>query len=506
MSGTTTTERTQSVPIPARPSGLRQWVSSVRGLALILGFLGTLVSFAGSWIPSFWGDEAATVLSAERPLGTLWHELGRVDAVHGTYYLFMHFWIELFGASELSVRLPSAIAIGIAVAGTVVLGSMLVSKPVGLIAGIVMAVLPRVTYMGAEGRSYAMTAAAAAWLTVFLLTLLRRGTTRRLPWILYGVAVAFSIYLFLYLILIAGVHFLVMLSTGRNRAHLRRFVLAAGVAVVLAGFLLAYGLTQHNQIAFLASRNYATPNSIIVAQWFDKVWLAVPAWALIIVGAVILARRHRASIVLLLGWLVLPTAALVIGNFTVAPMYNLRYLSFCTPAVAIVMAVGISALRHNWMRVVVVAAIIGLAVPSYLSERGQYAKDRASAYSGMGSDLRQAAEAVSVNASAGDAIVFDRDTRPSRDPRLAFRLYPQDFTGLVDVGLVKPYWQTSGLWDITRAPTTADLDGVHTVWAVELPHPTTAPDILRLESLGYSVTRTITVHRTTVYELTLETS
>ncbi|MES2171124.1 MAG: hypothetical protein V4479_10465, partial [Actinomycetota bacterium] len=52
-----------------------------RLLAIVLGTAGALVSFAGSWIPSFWGDEAATVVSAERPLSALWAELGRVDAV-----------------------------------------------------------------------------------------------------------------------------------------------------------------------------------------------------------------------------------------------------------------------------------------------------------------------------------------------------------------------------------------------------------------------------------------
>ena len=43
-----------------------------------------------------------------------------------------------------------------------------------LAAGLVFAVLPRVTWMGIEGRSYAMTAAVAVWLTVLFVSLLRR--------------------------------------------------------------------------------------------------------------------------------------------------------------------------------------------------------------------------------------------------------------------------------------------------------------------------------------------
>ncbi|MES2171123.1 MAG: glycosyltransferase family 39 protein, partial [Actinomycetota bacterium] len=117
-------------------------------------------------------------------------------AVHGTYYLFMHFWITLFGASELSVRLPSSIAVGIAVAGVVVLGTLLFSKRVAVIAAIVFVAIPRVNLDGVEGRAYAMTAAVAVWLTIFFVLLVRSRTPRRLVWVAYGLAVAASIYLF----------------------------------------------------------------------------------------------------------------------------------------------------------------------------------------------------------------------------------------------------------------------------------------------------------------------
>jgi mannosyltransferase len=478
----------------------------MRSISIGLALAGALLSFAGSWIPSFWGDEAATVVSAERPLSALWRELGTVDAVHGTYYLFMHFWIRLFGASELSVRLPSAIAVGIAVAGTVVLANLLLSRSVAVIAGIVMAVLPRVTYMGEEGRSYAMTAALGVWLSILLVMLLRRRSTRLLPWLGYALGLALSIYLFLYLVLLAGVHLLVVLSTRSNRMLLRRWLLVAAGALVLAIPVLFYGLSERHQIAFLAHRGYATATDVLVTQWFDQLWLAVPAWALILVGAVVIVRRRREHATLLIGWLVLPTAALLIGNAMVAPMYNLRYLSFCTPAVAIVLAAGIGAIGRNWIRVAVVALVVGLAVPSYLSERTPYAKDRATNYAGHpGSDLRQAAQTVAAHAHPGDAVVFDQTVRPSRRPRLALRLYPQDFTGLKDVGLVTPYWDTSGLWDRVAPPTAAELAGIKTVWALELPHAETPADVTRLRQLGYVVTDVIPVHRTTVYELTLET-
>jgi mannosyltransferase len=502
VSGTVTAERASGLAYTTRSQ-----TPVPRFLALVLGAGGALISFIGSWIPSFWGDEAATVVSAERPLSALWAELGRVDAVHGTYYLFMHFWIKLFGASELSVRLPSSIAVGIAVAGVVVLGTMLFSKRVAVMAAIVLVAIPRVNLDGVEGRSYATSAAIAVWLTIFFVLLVRSRSPRRMLWVAYGLAIAFSIYLFLYLVMLAGVHLLVLLSTHRNRMLLRRWLLSATVAVVAALPILVYGLSQHHQIAFLAGRNYANALSVFQAQWFDTPWIAIVAWTLIIVAAVVIARRYRNRFVLVFGWLALPTAALIIGHYTITPMYNLRYLSFCTPVVAIAIAVGIDAIPRTWAKVVVVALIVGLAVPSYVGARTQFAKDHATNYAGEpGSDLRQAAALVKSEAAPGDAVVFDRHVRPSRNPRLALRLYPQDFTGLQDVGLVKPYWQTSGLWDVTERPVDTRLDGIHTVWALELPEARTPSDIVTLEQLGYTVTKSTLVNRITVYELTQETT
>jgi mannosyltransferase len=86
-----------------------------------LGLFGVLAAFVGSWVPSFWGDEAASVMSAQRSLPSQFAMLQNVDAVHGVYYLLLHFWIEAFGASEISVRFPSAIAVGFMVAGTFIL-------------------------------------------------------------------------------------------------------------------------------------------------------------------------------------------------------------------------------------------------------------------------------------------------------------------------------------------------------------------------------------------------
>lgn len=78
----------------------------------LIGSVATIVTAAGSWIPSLWGDEATSAMSSERSIPSLFRMLGSVDAVHDSYYLFLHFWIGACRSSPFSVRLPAAIAVG----------------------------------------------------------------------------------------------------------------------------------------------------------------------------------------------------------------------------------------------------------------------------------------------------------------------------------------------------------------------------------------------------------
>ena len=110
---------------------------------------------------------------------------------------------------------------------------------------------------------------------------------------------------------------------------------------------------------------------------------------------------------------------------------------------------------------------------------------------------------MSAHALAGDAVIFDQTTKPSRDPRLALRLYPNSFTGLRDIALVTPFDETSGLWD--RVAPLADTPAGTDVWAVELAHGNELPaDVALLEAQGYRLDSSTLIHRTTVYHLIKE--
>ena len=510
-------------------------------VASVLGVLAAVVTWLGSWNPAYWGDEAATVMSAERPIPTLFAELGRVDAVHGLYYFGMHFWIQLFGASELSTRLPSALAVGALVAGTVVLGARLADVRFGILAGVVCTVLPRTTFMATEARSYAIGTAAAVWIMVFFVGLWQRRELRRWPWLVLGAMVAAASWLFLYLILLAAVQGAVLAVSERRRALRRRWALSFGVTVIGAAPIALLGYAERHQISFLAKRDFATPKDVLIDQWFGMPAITIACWALIVLGVglfivrwrtrspiAVLDRRRSDRDVLLLGtaWFVLPTTLLLVAN-AISPIYNSRYLSFCTPAAAMMVAFGLVALARVVVgavsaragrgggvaaRVVAVrgvavrgVAVVGaavivlgaLALPDYLRDRGPFAKDG-------GSDWRQTADYLAVRAEPGDAVVFDQTTRPSRRPELAYRLYPQQFAAVTAPEVLTPYYRRDHIWDLMAPIATirSDLAPAPSVWAIELPTGADTPqDVVDLTAHGYRVVSTHLVNRIEVFQL-----
>jgi mannosyltransferase len=172
---------------------------------LAIALLAAVISGAAASRPSLWFDEGATIsASASRSLTELWRLLGHIDAVHGLYYLLMHGWFAVFPPTEFWSRVPSCLAIGAAAAGVVVFSKQFAPRTTAVCAGVVFAVLPRVTWAGIEARSYALTAVAAVWLTVLLVAAVRRN--RWWLWLFYALALMLSILLNIYLVLLVPAH------------------------------------------------------------------------------------------------------------------------------------------------------------------------------------------------------------------------------------------------------------------------------------------------------------
>lgn len=479
--------------------------------AIAIGLVAFTIAVAGSENASLWGDEAASVLSAERPLASLATMAQNVDAVHALYYLALHFWIDAVGASPFAVRFPSAMAVGVAAGGVVLCGRLIGGLRLGILGGLVAAVMPRLTDVGSEARSYAFTAAVATWLSLVLLLILHSEIASRWLWVAYGVLLAVGTSLFIWLALVALAHLVVLLVARRSLARppglISTWVLTASISLVAASPVLLFAYLERSQIAYLADRQTYDANSVLVTPWFESPAAAVGGWLFTVAGIVICVHAalgareaRRGSLILPILWMLLPTVVLLSFSAFIA-VYTPRYLAMCAPAVAILIAMPIDALLASRRRAegaIAFAMVVALAAPVWLAQRGPYAKNN--------SDWAVISAELSSDALPGDAVAFDDTVRPSRRPRLALRTYPAGFHGLRDPTLETPFWKTSSWYDRTytlaKAQTLGRLNGVTRLWLVEYAISGVADTdgVETLTSAGFRRVSTIDNHRSRVLE------
>ncbi|GAA4189714.1 hypothetical protein GCM10022288_17970 [Gryllotalpicola kribbensis] len=471
------------------------------------GALATLVTALGSWIPSLWGDEAASALSAQRSLPSFLHEVTHVDAVHAVYYAALHVWVALFGASAFSLRFPSAIATGVTVAGLIVLSRMFTASwRLPILAAVLAVALPRLDFAGIEARSYAWTAAVATWIVVLAVATLRGRLPASAGWaglaVLCGAGAALNLMVGS---LIAVIGCLAALWGRGRRAQLARWAAASAVALVLASPIVLLGLLERHQVAFLAHRPVPA-TAWLVDQWFHDPLFAAVGWLLLGAAVVVVAVRRDAALDRGLGlvallWAGLPSAFLI-GTISTLHNYAARYLTFTAPAVAILMALALDAAFRSWRPAgaAALALVLASAAPADLAQHGPNAEN--------GSDWAQFGAVVAAHARPGDQLAFDEVVRPSRRPESAWRLYPADFRGDAVPQLITPYWQRHTWSD--ELMTIQDAAAQHrftaaTVFAVEADFPGEGVVDVRgvpsLEASGYHVVEHWKLHSDDVYML-----
>jgi len=317
-----------------RPMSDRGWV-----VPAVTGAGAAAVTSIAIGVPAPWRDEQATAAAASRT----WPQLvelvtGSTDAVSAAYYALMHVWVGVAGIDPFWLRLPSVVAVGLAAAGLVVLGRQLDRMRTGLIAAVLLVLLPRVFWAGGEARSYALQIAAAVWLMVLFVHVVRSGLWWK--WMLFALATAAANWLFLFLALVGVAQLVTLALVPQWRRRLVPAFVAIWAAALATLPVALFGYDQRAQIAWVPSPGPDTIGTVIQEQWFmGSTIFAVVAWVLVVVGVVVIARRDSTKATQLLGllipWLTLPTTVLIVVSLVgPSPIYLDRYLVMSAPAVA----------------------------------------------------------------------------------------------------------------------------------------------------------------------------
>ena len=504
--------------------GLGTSVPSVR-TAVLLGSLGTIVHLLGAWRVALWTDEAATVSAATRSWSELADLVSGIDAVHVLHAAILHVWIDVAGASPLALRLPSALATGLAVAGVHVLASRLTDRRTALLAAVVAIALPRLAWAGIEARSFAFSAAAAVWTTEVLVRAVARPSRTR--WAGYGVLAAVGVLLNIYGALVVAAHLVTLTVLRTPRSLLVGWAAAAGTAAVVTAPFVLLVARQSAQLGNSETSPAALVRNVVVNQWFlgetptpagattplvprddllhgawapAAVLLAVLCWGLVALGTVVALRRRDPAAVWVLAWLVLPTAAIVALALVTGSGYAPRYATVSAPAVALAVALGLVALPRR-RSLVALACVLALAVPVLASQRRPDAKN--------GSDWDVVAATLGAHAAPADAVYFP--VRPGEGPagrslRAVRIAYPDAFGEMPDVTLAASPATSGTLWG-TSADLVASVDrleGVDVVWLIvrdDHPAIALALDLATLDEAGFGLVVDHSTRRTTLLEV-----
>jgi len=385
-------------PAPARgPAWLIPGCAALATLAVMLCRIG---------VPSFWRDEGATLSAAHRSFPQLIRLLGHMDAVHGMYYLLIWLLARVAGSGELTLRLPSAVAMAVAAGLLTALGRRLLSPAAGLAAGLAFAAIPAVSWFGQDARPFALETAAAAAASYCFVRFLDDRAGRWAGWYTASLAGLGLADIFgLLLIAAHGTTLLVLhRQHGRQdgRRLARRWLATVTVAVVALLPLEVLAWSQRGQVNWLRTplaaslantgRLAGTPGALLTVAVVMAAALTVTALA----GWSRFAAAWPSRLTALgLPWLLVPPA-LLIAVSQVQPVYTFRYIVFCEPAVALLIGAGLAALgRVAGPAGLVLIVLAGL--PAQLGERGP---------DGHSDNIRGMDQIIAQHARPGDGVIY----------------------------------------------------------------------------------------------------
>jgi len=426
----------------------RRWILPV---VLALGSL--LVSLPRLGRPSYWYDEVATVSMLERSLGQLRSIVGDIDVVHVTYYLLLKPWEAVAGTSEVALRLPSALALAAAAAGFGLLVREVSGDRVAWVAGGVLVLLPGVSWVGLEARSYAFVLALVVWSTWAL----HRAVTRhaegrgRRWWVVFAVLFAASVLMHVMAVLMVVPHVAMAVASRRARPVLLTDAVVIGLLVPFA----VVASTQRGQVRWID----VSPRELAFDVGLEQLFVGqVPALtptlkaaalvlAALLVALAVVALRGAAdrpvAVVTAAAWLAGPTVLLAVPVLLDVQLYQQRYLVYAAPGACWLAAIGWVRLRLPlWSTALVAAVAAGAALVPSVVQGQQDAKG--------GEDYR----ALAALADGADAVVF-----ATADARGIAIGYPDDFAGVDDPLLVANGATTSTLWGTQRPVEEVRLQG-----------------------------------------------
>ncbi len=344
---------------------LAKYFYAVVGVGVVLAIIISVIIGAQQ---SIWFDEAYSIILAKKPVAELM-AFTAVDTHPPFYYLLLKAWASLFGWTDVSLRLLSAVCMG-AAAG---IGVLFVKRFFGLRAALMSLVLvvvsPFLLRYGFEVRMYALASliGVAASYVLLLAVTARQGRRQTLLYIVYAILLALGVYTLYYMALLWITHLVWLLwyTHNQKRPILKQhwWFSFIGGALLFAPWLPSFiHQITHSALAPIAER-MTLDNAVGIVSFlflYSSTWqLNAVTWitVLLAIGLVAYAsfkafsvakndEKAKPAFLFLAMYAALPIVLITLIS-AITPMYVERYLSHTLIGVSLFLGVALNYVRRQ---------------------------------------------------------------------------------------------------------------------------------------------------------------
>ncbi len=284
---------------------------------------------------SLWGDEAWAATLAVKPLAQIVSLVAK-DTSPPFYYLSLHFWLTIFGRSEIAIRSFSFLAFLGTISAVFLIAKHFWDKKTALLAALLAFVNPFLFSYAFEGRMYSVLALTACWSIYFFIK------RQRVGFVLATAAALYTHHFAIFIVLFEGLWTLVE-DLPKRSAFLRRLADFAFVLLLYLPWLYPlYYQTSLVKSGFWLGK----PTLPVIGETVFKFLVGsgkeiIRLLALVGSAAVLVSRRwlkDKPRSAFLLAWFWTPIiATYLISQFFQSIFYD-RYLLISIPAAALLLA------------------------------------------------------------------------------------------------------------------------------------------------------------------------
>jgi mannosyltransferase len=389
---------------------------------LLASFLLRLIHLGNQ---SLWFDETYTAFVARQPFDRMMQFL-ITDGVHPPlYYWWMAVWIRIFGASEWSLRLPSALGGALAVWMLYLLVRRMAGEPEALLSSVLLGASPFLLWYSQDARMYSLECLAAVAAVFSLWSYLHKPSAAGFLGLIFAHAFLYGLHYFGVFLFLAECMFLLLYWREYYRVWIP-YLAAQAVAflpLIVWGNILLHRENGSFGISWIPRTGWADP-ALTLLNFFTAnggTWNLVAAAAgillIVLFGLALRSGRCREATAFGIFWLFLPIVMAWFLSQQI-PIYIDRYLILSLPAAVVLASVGAVSVRGR-KRWILPVLLLGTMLPGLwnlsLAADGFHKED-----------WRGAAESIRMQSETGDVILV----------RVYQEAVPLDYYGLLDLSWI----------------------------------------------------------------------